>query len=55
MPEKEPWLEELLKVNDETVKMTDKQAKIVQAAVEIFSEKRLLRHVDKRNRAKKRG
>lgn len=35
----EPWLTELLRLNDEDEKMTDKQIKIVQAAVEIFSEK----------------
>lgn len=35
----DPWLKELLRLNDEEEKMTDKQIKIVQAAVEIFSEK----------------
>ncbi|NOU68226.1 TetR family transcriptional regulator [Paenibacillus sp. LMG 31461] len=39
MSEIEPWLTELLRLNDEEEKMTDKQIKIVQAAVEIFSEK----------------
>ncbi|MGO4497076.1 TetR/AcrR family transcriptional regulator [Paenibacillus sp. 2RAB27] len=39
MSEIEPWLTELLRLNDEEDKMTDKQIKIVQAAVEIFSEK----------------
>ena len=33
------WLKELLKVNDEEVKLSDKQAKIIEAAIEIFSEK----------------
>lgn len=39
MSKVEPWLTELLRLNDEDEKMTDKQLKIVQAAVEIFSEK----------------
>lgn len=39
MSDIEPWLTELLRLNDEEEKMTDKQIKIVQAAVEIFSEK----------------
>lgn len=39
MSDIEPWLTELLRLNDEEDKMTDKQIKIVQAAVEIFSEK----------------
>ncbi|RTE03580.1 TetR/AcrR family transcriptional regulator [Paenibacillus whitsoniae] len=39
MSDIEPWLAELLRLNDEEEKMTDKQIKIVQAAVEIFSEK----------------
>ncbi|MFD0697247.1 TetR/AcrR family transcriptional regulator [Paenibacillus sp. GCM10027628] len=39
MPDTEPWLSELLRINDEEEKMTDKQIRIVQAAVEIFSEK----------------
>jgi AcrR family transcriptional regulator len=39
MYEMEPWLAELIKLNDKDDKMTEKQIKIVQAAVEIFSEK----------------
>ncbi|SEB43383.1 TetR/AcrR family transcriptional regulator [Paenibacillus sp. GP183] len=39
MSEMEQWLAELIKLNDEDDKMTEKQIKIVQAAVEIFSEK----------------
>jgi AcrR family transcriptional regulator len=39
MQSPEQWVEDLLKVNDQDEKMTDKQMKIVQAAVEIFSEK----------------
>lgn len=35
----EHWVEELLKLNDLDEKMTDKQKKIIQAAVEIFSVK----------------
>jgi AcrR family transcriptional regulator len=35
----EQWLQELLKLDDEEVKMTDKQIKIVQAASEIFAQK----------------
>lgn len=35
----EQWVEELLKLNDLDEKMTDKQLKIIQAAIEIFSEK----------------
>lgn len=35
----EDWMEELLRLNDEDQKMTDKQKRIVQAAVSIFSEK----------------
>lgn len=35
----ESWVEEMLRLQDEDEKMTDKQIKIVQAAVEIFSEK----------------
>lgn len=35
----EQWVEELLKINDQDEKMTDKQLKIIQAAVQIFSEK----------------
>jgi AcrR family transcriptional regulator len=35
----EHWVEELLKLNDQDEKMTDKQKKIIQAAVETFSEK----------------
>src|SRR5690554_6131964 len=34
----ENWVEELLKMNDEE-KMTDKQSRIIQAAIETFSEK----------------
>src|SRR5690554_2141452 len=34
----EQWIEQLLKMNDD-VKMTEKQSRIIQAAVEIFSEK----------------
>lgn len=37
--EMEQWLAELLRLNDEEEKMTDKQIKIIQAAVEIFAEK----------------
>jgi AcrR family transcriptional regulator len=33
------WLEELLKLNDEEIKITEKQSKILQAAIEAFSEK----------------
>jgi len=33
------WVEELLKINDENEKMTEKQIKIISAAIEIFSEK----------------
>jgi AcrR family transcriptional regulator len=33
------WLQELLKVNDEEVKLSDKQAKILEAAIEMFAEK----------------
>ncbi|WP_443147031.1 TetR/AcrR family transcriptional regulator [Paenibacillus sp. HWE-109] len=39
MSQVEPWLQELLRLNDEEEKMTEKQIKIVQAAVEIFSQK----------------
>ncbi|MEX2416708.1 MAG: TetR/AcrR family transcriptional regulator [Paenibacillaceae bacterium] len=35
----EQWVEELLKLNDQDEKMTDKQMKIIQAAVETFSKK----------------
>lgn len=35
----EQWLEELLKLDDEEHKMTDKQLKIVQAASEVFAQK----------------
>lgn len=35
----EQWLASLLRLNDEEDKMTDKQIKIVQAAVEMFAEK----------------
>ncbi|WAH36074.1 TetR/AcrR family transcriptional regulator [Alicyclobacillus dauci] len=37
--EMEQWLSSLLRLNDEEEKMTDKQIKIIQAAVEIFAEK----------------
>lgn len=37
--EMEQWLTSLLRLNDEEEKMTDKQIKIVQAAVEMFAEK----------------
>ncbi|WP_027408368.1 TetR/AcrR family transcriptional regulator [Anoxybacteroides tepidamans] len=33
------WLQELLKVNNEEVKLSDKQAKILEAAIEMFAEK----------------
>lgn len=33
------WLEELLKINDEEIKLSEKQAKILEAAIEIFGEK----------------
>lgn len=39
MPEVETWLQELISLNDEDTKMTDKQIRIVQAAVDIFAEK----------------
>jgi AcrR family transcriptional regulator len=39
MSEVEHWLRELIQLNDEDDKMTDKQIKILQAAVEIFSVK----------------
>ncbi len=35
----EQWVEELLKLNDQDEKMTDKQLRIIQAAVETFSVK----------------
>ncbi|MGM0879492.1 MAG: TetR/AcrR family transcriptional regulator [Bacillota bacterium] len=35
----EHWLQELLKLDDEEKKMTDKQLKIVQAASEVFAQK----------------
>lgn len=35
----EQWLQELLKLDDEEQKMTDKQLKIVQAASEVFAQK----------------
>ncbi|WP_114381236.1 TetR/AcrR family transcriptional regulator [Paenibacillus prosopidis] len=35
----EHWLQELLKLDDEEQKMTDKQMKIVQAASEVFAQK----------------
>jgi AcrR family transcriptional regulator len=37
--EMEKWLEDLISLTDEENKMTEKQARILQAAVEIFSEK----------------
>lgn len=37
--ELDPWIEELLKQSDADEKMTDKQRRIVKAAVEIFAEK----------------
>lgn len=37
--EMEHWMTELLKLNDDEERMTDKQIKILRAAVEIFSEK----------------
>jgi AcrR family transcriptional regulator len=37
--EMEQWLASLLHLNDEEEKMTDKQIKIIEAAVEIFAEK----------------
>jgi AcrR family transcriptional regulator len=37
--EMEQWLASLLRLNDEEEKMTDKQMKILEAAVEIFAEK----------------
>lgn len=39
MAEVEQWLGELMRINDEDEKMTEKQMKIVQAAVDIFAEK----------------
>jgi AcrR family transcriptional regulator len=39
MPEVDQWLNELMRINDEEEKMTEKQMKIVQAAVDIFAEK----------------
>jgi AcrR family transcriptional regulator len=35
----EPWLEELLKTGSDKDKMTEKQSRILQAAVEVFAEK----------------
>ncbi|WP_274362332.1 TetR/AcrR family transcriptional regulator [Paenibacillus thermotolerans] len=35
----ERWIEELLKLSDEQPKMTEKQNKILMAAIEVFSEK----------------
>ncbi|MDP5273296.1 TetR/AcrR family transcriptional regulator [Chengkuizengella sp. 2205SS18-9] len=35
----EQWIKELLEINDEDEKKTDKQLKIIKAAVEVFSEK----------------
>src|SRR4051794_38999386 len=37
--EMEHWVAEMLRVNDSDTKMTDKQIKIIKAAVETFSEK----------------
>jgi AcrR family transcriptional regulator len=37
--EMEQWVEEMLRLNDTEAKMTDKQIKIIKAAVETFSEK----------------
>jgi AcrR family transcriptional regulator len=37
--EMEKWVTELLRLNDKEDKMTDKQLKIIQAAIETFSEK----------------
>src|SRR5579875_3226993 len=37
--EMDEWLASLLRLSDEDEKMTDKQIKIIQAAVEIFAEK----------------
>ncbi|MCD1257970.1 TetR/AcrR family transcriptional regulator [Paenibacillus athensensis] len=39
MSDLEPWLQEMLRLQEEEEKMTDKQMKIVQAAVEVFAEK----------------
>ncbi|MBP1992701.1 TetR/AcrR family transcriptional regulator [Paenibacillus eucommiae] len=39
MSEVDEWLAELIKMNDDAEKMTHKQIKIVQAAVEVFSSK----------------
>lgn len=33
------WIKELLKVNGEDVKLSEKQIKILEAAIEIFAEK----------------
>jgi AcrR family transcriptional regulator len=33
------WIHELLKINDEEIKISEKQAKIIKAAIEIFAEK----------------
>ncbi|MFC3884413.1 TetR/AcrR family transcriptional regulator [Bacillus songklensis] len=35
----ERWLEELLRINDEEIKLSEKQAKILEAAIGIFSQK----------------
>jgi AcrR family transcriptional regulator len=37
--EMEQWVAEMLRINDSEAKMTDKQIKIIKAAVETFSEK----------------
>jgi AcrR family transcriptional regulator len=37
--EMEQWVADMLRINDSEAKMTDKQIKIIQAAVETFSEK----------------
>jgi len=39
MRSREQWLEELLRAAEDETKMTDKQAKIVSAAIEIFTRK----------------
>ncbi|WP_025026456.1 TetR/AcrR family transcriptional regulator [Caldalkalibacillus mannanilyticus] len=38
MSERE-WIEELLKINDEDLQLSEKQSKIIEAAIEVFSEK----------------
>ncbi|MDF2960859.1 MAG: TetR/AcrR family transcriptional regulator [Paenibacillus sp.] len=39
MPETERWIRHLMELNDQDSKMTEKQLKILQSAIEIFSEK----------------